>query len=506
MLGARTGHPQVARGGWAWAGWAGSFRAMETYTSSPGRAAEVPVGPERLPAKVEGPLAGPGGLAAALAWLDAAVANLAAIDPGQEADAPLATAVLAARQRLDQAEGAWLRLLAALDARGAGGAEHGVMAPTAGWLRANCHMSPALAAQRVRTARALHRGPLPTVAKALAAGQVSYAHAAALADATCDLPPERVAEADPLLADAARQLDPPRLRRAATHLRELVDPEGTDERGRARLERRGLWLSDTYDGLVDVKGLLDPEAGEAVQAALAPLARPTDPDDQRSAAQRRADALAELARWRLRAGELPQEGGLRPNLNVTIDLANLQAPHGVGGVGGWGGVLPGETVRRLACDATVTRAIVRRHPGHAGHLANPTDGSVDGNGGALAAALRAAVNLLPAPLGGPVELLDLGRATRVVSPALRRALALRDGGCVAEGCDRPAAWTDAHHRVHWADGGPTSLDGLVLLCRTHHVAVHEGGWQLHRDPATGRVTLTPPARRGHPHGHDPPAA
>jgi hypothetical protein len=109
-------------------------------------------------------------------------------------------------------------------------------------------------------------------------------------------------------------------------------------------------------------------------------------------------------------------------------------------------------------------------------------------------------------LGAPAELLELGRATRTIPPALRRALAARDGGCVAAGCDRPPAWCDAHHLVHWADGGATDLGNVALVCRTHHVAAHEGGWQLARDPASGRVTLTPPARRHHGRGHPPPAA
>src|SRR6266545_2303561 len=218
---------------------------METYTSSPSSVADAPVGPEGLSA---GAPAGSAGLAAALDWLGAAVANLAAVDPAQEADLPLATGVLAARRLLDQAEGAWLRLLAAADTRGAGGAEQGLFAPTAAWLRSQCLMSPALATQRVRTARALYRGPLPTVAAALAAGDVSYQHAAALADATSDLPPAKVREADPVLVDAAVRLDPPRLRRVAEHLRDVLDPDQADERGRTRLEKRGLWLSPTASG------------------------------------------------------------------------------------------------------------------------------------------------------------------------------------------------------------------------------------------------------------------
>jgi hypothetical protein len=233
---------------------------------------------------------------------------------------------------------------------------------------------------------------------------------------------------------------------------------------------------------------------------------------------------------------------------VTADLASLLARHGVGAAGGWGGVLPGETARMLACDAVVTRAMVRRHPsrpaaatpphatarparapgtaedgngqasssdgtaddgdGHAATRAHASRGTGPGgtaDQGGLAEHLRAAIVLLPPPLGAAVGLLDLGRATRVVSPGLRRALAVRDGGCAAVGCDRPPAWTDAHHLEHWLHGGPTSLDNLVLLCRVHHRAVHEGGWHLGRDPTGGKVLLTPPARRV-PRRHGPRAA
>jgi hypothetical protein len=94
--------------------------------------------------------------------------------------------------------------------------------------------------------------------------------------------------------------------------------------------------------------------------------------------------------------------------------------------------------------------------------------------------------------------LEVGRATRVVHPAQRAALAVRDGGCVFPGCDRPLAWCDAHHLWHWVDGGPTDLINLALLCRAHHRVVHEGGWQLTRGP-DGRFTATPgpPPHRWH---------
>jgi hypothetical protein len=267
-----------------------------------------------VPAGSGGPPAGLGagveGLPARLEALAAEIAALAADDPRQLGAVRVAAEVLALRRLSDQLEACWLHRLAVADALGAAGAEAGVAAPsTQAWLRARCRMGPGAAARAVRTARALHRGPLAGTAQALAAGEVSYPHAAALADATGDLPPGRVAEAEPVLLDAARRLDPGHLRRLAGHLRDLLDPEGSEERTRRRLERRGLWLSPTVEGMLALDGLLDAEAGEATVAALAPLARPTGPQDERSGAQRRADALGELARQALQAGRLPDSGG-----------------------------------------------------------------------------------------------------------------------------------------------------------------------------------------------------
>jgi Domain of unknown function (DUF222) len=269
-------------------------------------------------------------LPAGLERLAAAITELAADDPAGLSDAELAGEVLALRRLANQLEGAWLRRLALVDARGAAGAEAGLQAAsTAGWLRATLRLSPAGAGRAVRTARALHRGPLPGTADALARGELSAEHAAVLAEATNDLPAARVAEAEGVLVDAARRLDPGGLRRVTTHLREVLDPDATRDHARARLDKRGLWLSATYDGMVALDGLLDHEAGEAVRSALLPLARTTGPDDTRSAAQRRADALGELAGLGLRAGRLPRAGGLRPQLTVTVELASLLGQPGL---------------------------------------------------------------------------------------------------------------------------------------------------------------------------------
>jgi hypothetical protein len=134
------------------------------------------------------------------------------------------------------------------------------------------------------------------------------------------------------------------------------------------------------------------------------------------------------------------------------------------------------------------------HPSQ--HHAAGEGSHADGDPAAgLAARLRAAMTLLPPALGGaPTQPLEVGRATRVIAPAQRTALTVRDGGCRFPSCDRPVAWCDAHHLRHWLHGGPTDPGNLVLLCRAHHHAVHEGGWRLHRQP-NGEFTATPPHRR-----------
>jgi hypothetical protein len=419
------------------------------------------------------------------------VDELAAEDLDALPDAQAAQRVLVLRGLIDRLEGVFLRELAGVDGRGAAGADQGIPAEsTAGWLRNRTRMGHTDAHQRVRVARALHRGPLGGTAQALAAGELSYPHAAALTRATQDLPPATTAAAEPVLLEAARQLDPPRLRKVVGHLVEVADPAAADARAQRQYDRRGLWVAPTFDGMVAIDGLLDPEAGETLLTALEPLARPTTAEDDRTAAQRNADALTELARRQLEGGRLPQTGGVRPQVVVTVDLASLLGQPGLPGAeGGLVGPLPAETARRLACDATLTRVVVTRHRQH-GDGADPTSD--------LATQLRAAMTLLPPALGGArAEPLDVGRATRVVAPAQRTALTVRDGGCRFPRCDRPVAWCDAHHLRHWLHGGPTDLGNLLLLCRAHHHAVHEGGWRLDRH-ADGTFAAVPPHRRRQP--------
>jgi hypothetical protein len=278
-----------------------------------------------------------------------------------------------------------------------------------------------------------------------------------------------------------------------------------------------------FEGMVAVDALLEPEAGQTLLAALEPLARPADAHDSRSGSQRNADALTELARRHLEGGRLPQAGGVRPQLTVTVDLDSLLGhPGAVGGETGWAGPLDPEACRRLACDGAVTRVLVtRQHPGqhHPDPDLNPSGQAPSATHDPSAQApiqhpgpstdaqplthnrssqeglgvrLQAAMALLPPVLGGaPTQPLEVGRTTRVVQPAQRSALAVRDGGCVFPNCTRPLAWCEAHHLRHWLHGGPTDLANLALLCRAHHRAVHEDGWQLVRQ-ADGRLTPPPP--------------
>jgi hypothetical protein len=132
------------------------------------------------------------------------------------------------------------------------------------------------------------------------------------------------------------------------------------------------------------------------------------------------------------------------------------------------GPIPLETAFRLACDCSVTRVIMR----------------------------------------GDSEVLDLGRSTRLVSAAIRKAVVIRDRGCVFPGCERPPAWCDAHHLVWWERGGHTEVSNVCLLCRRHHVLCHEGGWQLTRgDDGTFEVQEPPAGHVPSPRrGRAPPAA
>jgi Domain of unknown function (DUF222)/HNH endonuclease len=306
----------------------------------------------------------------------------------------------------------------------------------ASWMVARHGVAPSTAAGHVRMARALEQ--MPVAADALASGEVSSAAVSLLASAQ-EAAPGPFAQAEDGLVDAARSLPVMKLRDAVAQWRETADAERAVEDEERRFERRRLHLSAALDGMVRVDGELDPVTGQTVLTALRAVEdadvrsrEGSGTEDSRTPAQRRADALGEICRQWLDLAERPLVSGERPHVVVTMDVGSLERRSGrlldLEDVGR----IDGETARRLACDATVSRVIT----------------------------------------GAASQPLDVGRKAKVVPPTLRRAVAVRDGGCAFPGCDRPSSWCDAHHIRHWADGGTTSLANLVLLCRRHHRLVH----------------------------------
>ncbi len=231
----------------------------------------------------------------------------------------------------------------------------------------------------------------------------------------------------------SKEVCPWRLQRAIWNLKHCLDSDGVLSEANKAYDRRFLHMSQTLDGVYRIDGWLDAEGGATLNTALNSVMGPRLAGDDRSAIERRADAAVELARRQLDGGQLPEVGGQKPHLAVSVDMATLsKEPGSMAAELEWSQPIPAETARRLACDAAITPII---------------DGEAD-------------------------------HTSRVVPGATRRALVARDRGCRFPGCDCPPAWTDAHHVKHWADGGPTTLDNLILLCRRHHRLVHEEGWTL----------------------------
>lgn len=373
----------------------------------------------------------------------------------------LADEALALFRQVDRLTAAALTRLVQVDVHGVAALESGTS--TASWLRHHAGLSSGAASDLVRTARAL-RDRLPATAEALRAGEVTTQHARTIARTTHlvetrtrpEVALDASADAEDVLLSVARAVDAGSLNGFATRVRQVVDPDGALADAERARDRRWLTTATTLDGMVSIDGLLDAEAGSVVLTALSAAGAPRGVDDQRSAPQRRADALVDVCQHALDAGAVSGQGGVRPHLLVTTPLSaltgRLRGTDPRAAELAWTGPVTDPTVRRLGCDASVTRVVL-----------DPDS--------------------LP---------LDVGRSTRTVPAHLRHALLVRDGGCVAEGCDRPAAWTEAHHVVHWAEGGATALENLVLLCRTHHHKVHEGGWQF--TPIGGRWRLTPGVR------------
>ncbi len=374
-------------------------------------------------------------------------------------DARLREEVVEAGAVVAQAQALLLRLVGEADAREALLHDGAPSAPA--WVRHRLRISPSEAASYVRTGRAL-RTQLEQTAQACGAGRLGLGQAATIARTIAELPADLRRDAERDLVAHAATFDPVVLGRLGRRMLAMADPDAEDARdgdALARAEERAarrLDLSFTPDGEGGswLRGRLDPEGTAVVRAALDRLSGPrpaaADGPDQRPAGRRRAEALVEVCRRALAGGTLPETGGDRPQVVVTVPLAVLRAGLGTATLDD-GTVLSAAAARRLACDATV----------------------------------------VPAVLGGRGEVLDVGRARRLFAGPLRRALVLRDRGCAFPGCDRPATWCEAHHIRPWAAGGATALDNGVLLCGHHHRLVERGDWQVHL-AADGVPEFIPP--------------
>ncbi|HVS14102.1 MAG TPA: DUF222 domain-containing protein [Thermoanaerobaculia bacterium] len=298
------------------------------------------------------------------------------------------------------------------------------------WLSWRTSTDLGAAREKVRVARAL--GGLPLLSEAMRRGELSYSKVRALTR----------------VASAATEHDLLDLAGAGTtaHVEKLVrawrraNRQEEIERANDCHEQRSVRYYWDEDGMLVVRARLDPEVGavlvRALEAAEEEAYRASQEDQPDlphvSAEQGGADALGLVAEAALGEG---LAGRYRAADRYQV-VVHVEGPEVDGGVLEDGERVSAETCRRLACDASLVRM---------------TDG----------------------PEG---ETLSVGRKTRTIPPAIRRALERRDGGCRFPGCG--SRWCDAHHVEHWADGGETRLENLVLLCKRHHRAVHEEGFTV----------------------------
>lgn len=305
------------------------------------------------------------------------------------------------------------------------------------WLHWRTGFDLGASREKVRVARALR--VLPRISWCMEQGQLSYAKARALTRVAT--PDNEAALLDVALAATAAQVE--RFVRAWRRVDRAAECR-EDERRHLHREL-SVWVDD--DGMVMIRGRLTPEAGAVVQRALEAACDRLRQDgrdcpaggalvEEVSPAQRRADALGLLAEAALAADLDRGNAGDRYQVVLHVDEEAAGVDGGVLELDHDAHRVSAETSRRLSCDAAV---VIMRH-------------NADGH------------------------VLNVGRRTRTVPPAIRRALSARDRTCRFPGCTSRRC--DAHHIEHWSDGGVTSLDNLILLCRRHHRVVHEGGFRV----------------------------
>jgi len=309
------------------------------------------------------------------------------------------------------------------------------------WIRVNCNMTGPQAADRVDVGQ--HLGEIPESVQAMREGEIGFGHLVVMAKTAEALRRSKTAAPfdEKLVLEQAQVNTVGKLHYICRHLRHALDAQGYAAAEAAAVENRSLEISSGGEGMVSVNGFLDSAGAAVLRKALEPLARKSGADDYRERKQRLADALVELA-----TGARPAQLQVTTSLETLMGLAGAPAAEMDFSL-----PISAVTVERMACDCSIVRVLLA------------ADSSV----------------------------IDVGRSTPKVSPAMRKGLQARDGGCRWPGCDRPACWSQAHHFQHWIKGGPTQLDNLVLLCYQHHRKVHEGNWQLVKCD-DGRLLTIPP--------------
>ena len=262
-----------------------------------------------------------------------------------------------------------------------------------------------------------------------------------------------------LLVDHAPGLMVRQVQGLARQVRDRLDEDGVEPRDQIRRQRRALKLIPQPDGMVRLVWDMPPETaglvragvdalvGEQLRAARDRVADSLETDgiadvDDRTMPHRRADAAEELFRHAIGCdrANADHQGGDRPVVTVVVRITLDQLRDGLG----------------------------------AAHI----DGVDAGISATTARILAAEANIIPAVLGGAGEVLDLGRARRLFSPAQRQALAEQHGGCAFPGCGHPPSYTEAHHIRWWSNGGTTDLANGIPLCSFHHHRVHDDGWEI----------------------------
>ncbi|TDU87744.1 HNH endonuclease [Kribbella voronezhensis] len=280
------------------------------------------------------------------------------------------------------------------------------------------------------------------------------------------VPVEDIRIAEEQMVEAARHLTPRELTLLAKQARNLLDTDGPEPAEDAAARREAFWLKNADQG-VKFGGYLSSERAALLRTLIEPAAKPRKTidgePDPRSREKRQADRFTDILHLAAETAELPSNGGVKPHITVTMDLSDLVAAgKDVTGDLLFGESLSAGAVRRLACDAEI----------------------------------------IPIVLDTDSAPLDVGRAKRLITPAMRKALNLRDKGCVV--CGAAPIYCDAHHIISWLDGGPTSIDNLALFCRAHHTDVDKGHYTV--TITNGTVHLTRPTWADPPPPPHPPTA